>query len=135
MPSYISVGGVWKPAHEKAVDINTGDVHDGLDREATEFIAQENGITPKEVIEQGATIGMKSSEDPQMLEVARQHGLTIEQWMERNKPTPKQEADTKKAQAEVVTHKNTVGRPRKELTKGGFSDGDSDFVKEYNKKG
>ena len=128
MPSFISNGGEWYAANEKAVNRETGDVYEGKDREASAFIAQETG---------GASdhIGIKAAEDPQMMEVARQHGLTIEQWMERNKPTPQQVKIQKDAQAEVVTHKDA---PKKQAvstgTKGGFIPDGSDHIKEFNKK-
>lgn len=129
MPSFISKGGEWYAAEEKAVNRDTGDVYQGKDREASAYIAQETGG-------QSDHIGMKAAEDPQMLEVARQHGLTIEQWMERNKPTPQQEKVQKEAQAEVVTHKDA---PKKAAvrtgTKGGFIPEGSDHVSEFLKKG
>ena len=126
MPSFISIGGEWVAAKEKAVDIRTGEIYEGPDREATEFIKKETGNT-------GDRIGIKASEDPQMLEVARQHGLTIEQWMEKNKPTPKQVEAQKDAQSKVVTHQPEPKKPAAVSSKGGFTD-DGDYVKDFNKK-
>lgn len=126
MPSFISKNGNWEAAKEKAVDINTGEVYVGPDREASKIIEEETGGL-------GKTIGMNANEDPQMLEVARQHGLTIEQWMERNKPS--KEVEAKIEQDRQIVNEHKPGRPRKrqEVTKGGFYDGESP-VEAFNKK-
>jgi hypothetical protein len=127
MPSFVSNGGVWVPAKEKTVNIHTGEIYDGPDREAKEFIA-------KETAGAGESIGMKASEDPQVLEVARQHGLTVEQWMERHKPTVQQVEAQKVAASKVVTHQPEPKKAPVQNTKGGFFDEQSDAVKEFNKK-
>ena len=128
MPSFISVNGEWKAAKEKAVNIKTGEIYEGPDREATDIIKTETGGL-------GESIGMKSEEDPQIMEVARQHGLTVEQWMSRNKPSDAQLKAQAAAQTKVVTHQPESPKPQAAKSKGGFVDGDKDFVQDFNKKG
>lgn len=145
MPSFISKGGEWHPAQEKTV-VNPAEsksnpqpgaepfIHNGPDREAVEFIAKENGISPEEAVESKATIGTLAVDDPQILEVARQHGLTVEQWMEKHKPTPKQVALKEEADKKVVTHNQKKTKKDAQGGKGGFFNESSDPVKEFNSK-
>ena len=145
MPSFISKGGMWYPAQEKTV-VNPAEsksnpqpgidpfIHNGPDREAVAFIAKENGITPEEAIESNATVGMLAADDPQILEVARQHGMTVEQWMEKHKPTPKQVQLKEEADKKVVTHNQKKTKQDAQGGKGGFFAEGSDAVKEFNKK-
>lgn len=138
MPSFVSIDGVWVAAKEKAVDIRTGEIYEGPDREAVAFIAQEKGISIKEAIETNASIGMPASEDPEMFEVAKKHGFnTVEDYLKSKKPTPQVEAEIKKARTKVVTHQPDKPKPGVDSgTKGGFYDGaESDPIKEFNKKG
>ena len=128
MPSYISKNGEWFAAQEKAVNVDTGEVYLGPDREASEFIKTETGGNSDH-------IGIKANEDPQMIEVARQHGLSIDEWMARHKPTEAQEKIRIEAQSKVVDQmKPSVKKPGVGNTKGGFVDKDDDFVKDYLKK-
>jgi hypothetical protein len=137
MPSFISKNGEWFPADEKTVITVAGEpqVYAGKDRAAVEVIAKENGITPEEAIEQEAKIGMPAADDPQIQELARQRGMTVEQWMEKNKPTERQIKAQAEAQGKVVTHKQVKTKKSVVETKGGFG-GDKDFdpVKEFDKK-
>lgn len=136
-PSFISIDGVWTAAKEKAVDIHTAEVYEGLDREAIKFIAQEKGISIQEALDTNASIGMPASEDPEMFEVAKKHGFsTVEEYLKAKKPTAAVEAVIKKARSKVVTHQPEPKKPGVDAgTKGGFYDSDSDPVKEFNKKG
>lgn len=136
MPSFISVDGVWTAAKEKVSDSARGIEHDGLDREAIKFIAQEKGISVDEALKTNASIGMEASEDPEMFEVAKKHGFnTVADYMKAKKPTPAVEAQIKKNREKVVTHQP---EPKKigvdSGTKGGFYDEKSDPVSEFNKK-
>lgn len=137
MPSFISVDGVWTAAKEKVSDSARGIEHDGPDREAIKFIAQEKGISVAEAIKENASIGMPASEDPEMFEVAKKHGFnSVEDYLKAKKPTVAQEAEIKKARSKVVTHKDEPRKPGVDTgTKGGFYDGEkSDPIKEFNKK-
>ena len=131
MPNFISNGGEWTAAKEKVlVQPKEGEafLYEGPDRAAEEIIKKESGgLSDK--------IGMPASQDPQMLEVARQHGLTMDQWMERNKPNPAQEENIKKARSKTVTHSPEPKKPSVDTgTKGGFVDRDGDYVKDFDKK-
>lgn len=136
MPSFVSIDGVWTAAKEKAVDIRTGEIYEGPDREAIKFIAQEKGITVEEAVKENASIGMPSSEDPEMFEVAKKHGFnSVEDYLKAKKPTIAQEAIIKKARSKVVTHQPDKPKPGVDQgTKGGFFDEKSDPVTEFNKK-
>jgi len=94
MPSYISKGGEWVPAKEKAVNIRTGDVYEGPDREAS-----------KEIKDAGGRMGMKSNEDPENIMRARQLGISVDELLSLNAP-PKSEVDKANQAKEdmVVTH-------------------------------
>jgi len=94
MPSYISKGGEWVPAKEKAVNIRTGDVYEGPDREAS-----------KEIQDAGGRMGMKSNEDPENIMRARQLGISVDELLALNAP-PKSEVDKANQAKEdmVVTH-------------------------------
>ena len=137
MPSFVSIDGVWTAAKEKVSDSARGVEHDGLDREAIKFIAQENGISVEEAIRTNASIGMLASEDPEMLEVAKKHGFnTVEDYMKAKKPSPAQEVEIKKARSKVVTHQPETKKAGVDVgTKGGFFDEKSDPITEFNKKG
>ena len=133
MPSFISVGGEWFAAKEKTVvtpkDGAEPYIYEGPDREAAELIKQETGG-------QSDHIGMKVQDDPQLMQLARDRGLTLEQYLEQHKPTPKQEEIRKEEQAKVVTHVAPPPKPGVDTgTKGGFYDStQSDPVKEFIKK-
>ena len=104
MASFNSIVGLWFPAKEKAVHRETGDIYEGEDREAVRFIAQEKGLTVEEVIEQKAYIGTPVSEDPQIIELARNRNMSVEDYLDKNKPTPQQVKIQKDAQTKTVTH-------------------------------
>jgi hypothetical protein len=119
---------VWFAADEVHVDRETGEVYKGPDREASAFIKQETGGLSD-------NIGMKATEDPQIMEVARQHGLTVEQWMERNKPSDAQVKAKVEADAKVVTHRDQDPKPEVETsTLGGFNDADVSPIDAYEAK-
>ena len=75
MPSFNSVNGVWKPAHEKSVNIKTGEIHDGPDREAV-----------KDIKAAGGQIGKDVEKDVEMIMRAKQMSMTVKEMMELNAP-------------------------------------------------
>lgn len=125
MPSYISVDGKWFAAKEKAVDRNTGDLYEGPDREASKFIKEETAA-------QQDWIGTPVAEDSQIAELARHHNLTVQEYLEKNKPTPKQAALKVEADAKVVDHKAAPTKPGVSSSDGGFYE--KDVVKEFVQK-
>jgi hypothetical protein len=124
MPSFVSIDGKCYAAKEKAVDIRTGEIYEGPDREAIKFIAQENGISIEEAIKTNAFIGMSASEDPEMFEVAKKHGFnSVEEYLKAKKPSAKDEKVIKAAREKVVTHQPDKPKPGVDSgTRGGFYD-------------
>lgn len=111
MPSFISKNGIWEPAQEKAFDPKTGDMYIGPDREAKKYIEENGGM-----------VGMKSSEDPQIIEIAENRRMTVEQWMEKNAPKIEQVEAKKIADEQVVTHTPGPKKRGVKPSKGGFYD-------------
>lgn len=136
MPSFISIEGKCYAAKEKAVDIRTGEIYNGPDREAIKFIAQENGISIEEAIKTNAFIGMDASEDPEMFEVAKKHGFnSVEDYLKAKQPSAKVQEEIKKNRSKVVTHQPEPKKPGVDTgTKGGFYDEKSNPVKEFDSK-
>jgi len=100
MPSFISNGGDWTPAQEKAVNVRTGETYEGPDREAKQMIE-----------DAGGTIGMKAVEDPENIMRARQLGMTVEQYLKMNEvPSAAQKAKDEAAKTKVVDHKPTPAK-------------------------
>lgn len=95
MPSYISKNGVWTPAQEKAVNIHTGDVYKGPDREAL-----------REIEAAGGRMGQNANEDPENIMRARQLGITVEEYLNLNAPPTKQQQENEKAKEEMVIDQN-----------------------------
>lgn len=96
MPSWISKGGVWGPKHERVYDSKKDEIYEGPDRAALDVLKEENLDN----------LGMPVADDPQVLEIAQRLGLTIEQYLERYKATPKQKALQEEAAKEVQDHKD-----------------------------
>lgn len=145
MPSFISKGGEWFPAKERAMvdPANSKSnpqpgveayIHEGPDREAVAWIAQEHGVKPEEVIAKNLATGMKVADDPQIMQLARDRGMTLEAYLEANKPLPQQVKEQEVAHAKVVTHSAPAPKASVQSTKGGFYDENSDPVQEFNKK-
>jgi len=108
MPSWISPNGIWKPAKERVYDEKKGEMYEGPDRAALEVLAERN-------IEH---LGIEVKDDPQVFELARQRGLTVEQYLEMHKPMGKQQKEKELAQGKIVDHKD---QPKKQgvRTRGG----------------
>ena len=116
MASYISRRGICRPAKERAVNIRTGELYEGLDREALAFIKQETGS-------EDGYLGMDARLDPENIMRARQLGMTIDEFLKLNEPlTPEQQMAEEEMENVVVTHRR--GRPKKGVTSGsgGFGD-------------
>lgn len=119
MPSYVSKGGSWEPAKEKAVNLRTGEVYEGPDREAK-----------AEIEAAGGRMGMKATEDPENIIRARQLNMSVEEYLSLNAPPKEKQAEALKAAEEkVVDHKQD--HPKKKMVKnvsggvdihGGFGD-------------
>lgn len=75
MPQFISDGGKWRPAQEKAVNIKTGDVYSGPDREASKAIDRAGG-----------RMGQAANEDPENIVRARQLGMSVEDYLKLGAP-------------------------------------------------
>jgi hypothetical protein len=136
MPSFVSVDGKHYAAKEKAVDIRTGEIYEGPDREAVKFIAQELGVSIQDVINGNLYIGMDAADDPEMTEVAKKHGFNnVAEYMKAKRPSAKELEQIKVNQSKVVTHQPERLKAGVDTgTKGGFFDEKSDAVKEFNKK-
>lgn len=64
MPNYVSVFGVWKPAHEKVYLPDEERIHDGEDREARRIID-----------ENGGSMGQHYKTNLDLITIARQRGF------------------------------------------------------------
>jgi hypothetical protein len=95
-PSWISDNGVWKPAKERAYDGKKDEIYEGPDRAAKEILQEDN--VP--------SLGMPVENDPQILELARQRGHTVKEYLEQNRPTEAEVQAQKEAQSKTVEHKD-----------------------------
>jgi hypothetical protein len=95
MPSWKSINGVWKPAHERTYDGKKDEMYEGPDRAAMEVL-EEKGLE---------TLGMPVENDPQIMELARQRNQTVKQYMKQNAPLPSQLKAQEEAQTKVIDHK------------------------------
>ena len=98
MPSFISKGGIWEPAQERAVVGEKGkeEIYVGPDRAAMEVLKAE-GVTH---------LGQDFHNDPEMIMRARQLGYkTVDEYLTMYNYS-KAEADKayEKAKAQVITH-------------------------------
>ncbi len=102
MPSYNSKGGAWEPAKEKAVNLRTGEVYEGPDREAV-----------AEIKKAGGRMGMKADQDPENIMRARQLGISVQEYLNLNAPpTEEQQKAQKEAENKVVDHKPSGEKKR-----------------------
>ena len=95
MPSWKSVNGVWKPAKERTYDGKKDEMYEGDDRASLDVLKEQN-------LE---SLGMEASNDPQIMELARQRNQTVKQYMKQNAPLPQQIKEQEEAQAKVIDHK------------------------------
>lgn len=117
MPSFVSNGGKWEPAHERAFDPKTGEIYDGPDREAVKYIEQEG------------TVGKDALTDPELKMASRNMGFnTVEEYLKYFEPTAKQVEDKKAADLKIVTHSDPIKKAgiNKTGSKGGFYDPDKE---------
>ena len=109
MPSWISVGGIWKPSKEKTVlpaDVEKGrpdpKIFEGEDRAARSVLDEEKQNH----------LGMRSDQDPQVISQARQLGMTVKEFMEMNKPPEQILAEQEAEKVKFVqTHKSQQPKP------------------------
>lgn len=118
MPSWISRMGIWGPAKERVYIPKKDEIYEGPDRAALDVLKEEN-------VEY---LGMEVKNDPQIMELARQRNQTVEQYLEMNKPLPKQVVEIEQAQSKVVNHepgpkkRGVSPRGGGVTIKGGFGD-------------
>jgi len=116
MPSFISIGGVWKPAQEKTVvegQDGSPEIYEGLDRAAKEVLEKENV----------SSLGMDVTKDPENIMRARQLGMTVDEFLKLNEPpTPETKAAEEKKKNLVVDHATPKKKRGVRSTKGGFGD-------------
>lgn len=95
MASWVSDRGVWKPAKERSVNIETGDIYEGEDREALKLL-KERGVK---------TLGMDSEKDIENIKRAREIGMTVREFLNLNEdPSPETLIEEEKKKNLVVTH-------------------------------
>lgn len=122
MPNFISNMGVWTPANERAVNVNTGQIYEGKDRAALDILKQEGT----------STIGMDSRKDPENIMRARQLGMSVDEWLKLNEPpTPEAIKNQKEKETLIVTHKDQPKKKPVNAVTGGveFSGGFGDTPK------
>lgn len=102
MPYFVSNMGVWTPGKERAVNIKTGEVYEGPDREAI-----------KELKAAGQDyLGMNVKEDPENIMRARQLGMTVEDFLKLNIP-PSAQAKANEEAKQVHVQDQQKPNPRK----------------------
>ena len=115
MPNWISGSkdkntppGVWTPAKEKTVVTKTSsdgtvntEIYEGDDRAAVEVLKESK-------LKQ---LGTDAKLDPQVVMVARQNNMTVDEWIELHSP-PKEELDKEQEVRDktVVTHAKKPGK-------------------------
>ena len=117
MPSFVSKQGKWEAAKERAFDPQTGEIYDGPDRAALEFLKQNGG-----------DLGQDALKDPQLMQASRNAGFnTVQEYLNYYAPKPEEVKATEEAQKVIVTHANPKPKPGVTGgTKGGFYDGDKE---------
>jgi len=101
MPSFVSVKGQWEPKQEKWVNPKTAEIYEGPDRSAVQAIE-----------ENGGSIGTDVKKLSENIILARQMGMTVDQYLQLSDPEAI-EADEKRiieAKKEVVNHLDTGKR-------------------------
>jgi hypothetical protein len=120
MPTFVSKQGEWFAAKEVAVlpiDHKAGrerpEIYEGDDREASKMIAENNG----------KPLGMKSEHDPQLINLARQQGMTIHEYLDMYQEDIKQDKKNQAAALEKPTTHEAPKRKRGVVTQGGKFEG------------
>lgn len=108
MPSFISKGGSWAPAKEKAVNIRTGETYSGPDREAKRMID-----------EAGGRMGMLATEDPENIMRARQLNMSVEDYLKLGAPPEAQQKKAEEEKEKVVNEHKAPKRKPGVKTQGG----------------
>lgn len=110
MPTFISRGGIWEPAKERAFDPKTGEIYDGPDREAVRYIKAEGG-----------KVGTAIEEDPQLIEIAEARRQTVHEYIAKHAPTPAQVQAKAEADTKIVTHADPIPKEGVSPSLGGFN--------------
>ena len=96
MPSWDSTRGIWSPKRERAIDINTGEIYDGPDREAQKVL-NERGVK---------TLGMDVTKDVENIKRARDLGQSVEEFLELNdEPSEETKAAEEAKKTAIETHR------------------------------
>jgi len=111
MPTFKSDRGVWTPAPEKAVNIKTGDIYEGPDREATQMLEEAGGF-----------IGQDSAKDPENIMRARQLGMKTEDFLKLNDPPSKEQIKQQMVKEAFVADHKPTAKKRGVKPRGGGSD-------------
>ena len=108
MPRFNSKGGAWSPAQEKAVNIRTGEIYQGPDREATQMIE-----------DAGGRMGMESKNDPENIMRARQLNMSVEEYLKLGAPPEEVIAKNEEEKEATVHEHKPMPRKRGVKTQGG----------------
>jgi hypothetical protein len=116
MPSFVSKGGIWEPAIEETVVKKVQpdgsikhELYHGPDREAEKYIADNGGV-----------VGILNVDDPQIIEIAENKRMKVQEYIERFGPKPEQIKAKEIADKEVVTHATVKGKKGVQPSDGGF---------------
>lgn len=108
MPSFKSNGGAWSPAQEKSVNIRTGEVYQGPDREAAQMIK-----------DNGGRMGMESKNDPENIMRARQLNMSVEEYLKLGAPPEEMVAKAEEEKEKAVVEHKAPKRKAAVQTQGG----------------
>lgn len=113
MPSFISIQGKWKPAKERHVNPDTGEIYEGPDRAAQKMEETK-----------GESLGMDVKMDPDNIYRARQLNMTIDEYLKLNDPVVQKKANDnlKENEEKVVTHSKPTRKPAVVTGNGGFGE-------------
>ena len=112
MPNWISNRGKWTPAKEDVyVDYAQSKFKANKGRKSFHHTGEDRAA--KQRLEESGEefLGMDVANDPQLLEVAQKYNITVEEYLERFKPSEKQMAIKAKAEKVINDHSLPVGKP------------------------
>lgn len=109
MPSFVSKMGIWKPAQERAYippdpekGRTEGYIYEGEDRAAKAMLA-EQGVSQ---------LGMNVREDPEVIQRARNLGMTVDEFLHLNEPVSAEAKAHEDAKSTRVNkHEDPVRKP------------------------
>lgn len=127
MPTFDSRGnkekgippGRWVPAHERAFDPQTGEMYDGPDRAAVEFLQQNGG-----------DLGQDALKDPQLMQASRNAGFnSVQEYLDYYAPKPEELKAIEESMKKPVVTTHANPKPKRGVdtpTRGGFYDADKE---------